>query len=46
MLTYALRGIPPALWAAAKRRAANEGHTLRWVLLALLARYVRDERKT
>lgn len=39
-MTYLLRGIDPALWAAVKARAATDGHTIRWVIVTLLTRYV------
>ncbi len=38
-LKYLLRDIPPALWTKAKKRAASEGHTLRYVLLGLIRGY-------
>lgn len=40
MKFYLLRDIPDELWVGVKRRAATEGHTLRWVVLQLLKRYV------
>lgn len=40
MVDYYLRSIDPKLWAGFKKRAVSEGHTLRWVLLALIRRYV------
>lgn len=36
MKFYLVRNIPDALWIQVKRRAASEGRSLRWVLLALL----------
>jgi hypothetical protein len=36
---YLLRDIPDPLWVRVKRRAAKDGHTLRWVVLALLKYY-------
>jgi hypothetical protein len=41
MTDFLLRDIDPALWAKVKARAVEEGHTLRWVLLKLLAAYVK-----
>ena len=42
MPSYILRNIEPDLWIAFKERAEREGHTLRWLFLALLRLYVRD----
>lgn len=42
MVNYLLRDIDPALWAKVKARAIKDGHTLRVVLLRLLASYVKD----
>lgn len=36
---YALRGIDPDLWRRVKVRAANEGRTIRFVILQLLRVY-------
>jgi len=41
MTTYLLRGLDAELWRAVKTRAAREGHTVRWVIVTLLTRYVR-----
>jgi hypothetical protein len=41
-VTYLLRNIPDDLWVRVKRRAAKEGTPLRFILLKLLERYVRD----
>lgn len=41
MVNYLLRDIDPALWAKVKARATKDGHTLRVVLMRLLAHYVR-----
>lgn len=30
------------LWAKFKARAASEGRTLRWIIMELIRRYVRD----
>lgn len=40
MASFILRDIDAALWADVKARADQQGHTLRWVLLALLRSYV------
>jgi hypothetical protein len=39
-MTYLLRDIEPRLWRDVKTRAEREGHSIRWVLLQLLTRYV------
>jgi hypothetical protein len=39
MLTYILRDIDPALWHAVKVRAAEQGLTIRAVILAQLAQW-------
>jgi hypothetical protein len=39
--SYILRDIGDDLWALVRRRAETEGHTLRWILLKLLERYVK-----
>jgi len=39
-LSFLLRNPDPALWAQFKARAATEGHSLRWVILELIRRYV------
>lgn len=36
---YTLRSIPPDLWRDVKARAAREGRTIRFVILALLRVY-------
>jgi hypothetical protein len=36
---YALKFIPRKVWAAARRRAAKEGVSIRWVLLSALQAY-------
>lgn len=41
-LTYLLRGIDPILWRRVKAKAAAEGHSVRWVVLTLLQRYLTD----
>jgi plasmid stability protein len=40
MPSFILRNPDPALWEAFKTRAAQEGRSLRWVLLELIRRYV------
>jgi hypothetical protein len=40
-MTYLLRQIPDDLWVLVKRRAAAEGHSLRFIVLKLLEAYVR-----
>lgn len=42
MPDFLLRKIDPKLWAKVKARAAKDGHTLRVVLMRLLASYVKD----
>lgn len=39
MKFYTVRNIPDNLWLRVKRRAASEGHTLRWIILNLLEAY-------
>jgi len=39
MTNYLLRGIPDDLWKKAKKRAASEGHTLKWLILQWLKDY-------
>jgi hypothetical protein len=41
-MTYLLRQIPDDLWVLVKRRAAVEGHSLRFIVLQLLEAYVRS----
>jgi hypothetical protein len=41
-MSYVLRGIDPALWRQFKRRVTAEGHTIKWVLLDLIRRYVSE----
>ena len=38
---YYLRGIPPEMWRGVKTRAAFEGRTIRFVILALLRLYAK-----
>lgn len=39
MKFYLLRDIPDDLWIRVKRRAAKDGHNLRWIVLRLLEYY-------
>lgn len=39
-MTYLLRNIPDELWIRVKKRAARDGHHLRFVILKLLEQYV------
>lgn len=39
LTSFILRGIDMPLWNGVKKRAAKDGHSLRWVLLALLRDY-------
>jgi hypothetical protein len=41
MANFYLRDIDPDLWRRAKARAASEGRTMRFVLLALLRVYAK-----
>jgi hypothetical protein len=41
-MSYVLRGIDPALWRQFKKRAGTEGHTLRWVIVALIRKYIAE----
>jgi len=41
VVNYVLRQIDPELWEAVKARAAEEGRSLRFVLLALLRAYAK-----
>ena len=43
---YLLRGIPRDTWIAVRRRASEEGRTIKWVLLQLLELYVNHETKS
>jgi hypothetical protein len=40
MPNYILRGTDPVLWSAFRARASREGHSLRWLLLQLIQRYI------
>ncbi len=42
MANYILRKCDDTLWAQFAKRAKAEGHTLRWLLLTLIASYVRN----
>jgi len=39
MTSYIIRDIDPELWRAVKRRASDDGRSLRWLLLRLLTFY-------
>lgn len=41
MADYILRKVDVELWRRFRERAVSEGHTLRWVLLALIDFYIR-----
>jgi len=40
MPSYIIRNADPELWQAFRARAATEGHSLRWLILELVRRYV------
>jgi plasmid stability protein len=40
MSNYILRNADPELWQAFRARALAEGHSLRWLILELVRRYV------
>jgi hypothetical protein len=42
MPDYILRNVDDSLWKRFKQRAKAEGHQLRWVLLELVQRYVKN----
>lgn len=42
MPDYILRNIDPKLWAQFKERAESEGRSLRWIILELIRRYIKD----
>lgn len=39
MAIYTIRSIPDSLWKRIKVRAAQEGHTLRFIIIKLLTGY-------
>lgn len=39
---YILRNIDPKLWQQFKARALSEGRSLRWLLMELIRRYVKE----
>lgn len=39
-MTYLLRDVPDGLWNRVKDRAAKEGHTVKYIVIELLRRYV------
>lgn len=41
-LNFILRSPDPSMWRKFKTRAAKEGHSLRWVILEMIRRYVED----
>lgn len=41
LTTYLLRNVDADMWNEFKDRATTEGHTIRWVLTALIAHYIR-----
>ncbi len=40
MASFILRNPDSALWRAFKAQAASEGHSMRWVIMELIRRYV------
>lgn len=40
---YMVRNVDGALWAAVKQRAAEEGRSVRWVIINLLWLYANQE---
>jgi plasmid stability protein len=40
MANYILRKVDDTLWQSFRARAQTEGHSLRWLLLELIQRYV------
>jgi len=41
MPSYIIRNADDQLWQAFRARAAAEGHSLRWLILELVRRYVK-----
>ena len=41
--TFLLDLLPDELWLAAQAKAASQGRKIKWVILQLLAKYVKDE---
>jgi hypothetical protein len=41
-VTYLLRDVSVALWAKVKARATSEGRKIRFVIIKMLERYVRQ----
>jgi hypothetical protein len=39
---FIVRDYDPRLWRKFKLRAKTEGHTLRWIILRLIERYVEN----
>jgi hypothetical protein len=42
-LNYMVRGIDGVMWKAAKKKAAEEGRNMRWVIINLLWLYANHE---
>jgi hypothetical protein len=40
---YILRGVDETIWRNAQARAANEGYTMRWIILTMLRHYADGE---
>jgi hypothetical protein len=40
--SYYLKNVDDSLWQQFKHRAAKEGHPLRWVLLEMIKRYIKE----
>ncbi len=42
--TYQIKELPKELWQRVKRRAAREGHTVKFIVLRFLASYAKNEK--
>lgn len=42
ILNFILRDPDPSMWRKFKARANREGHSLRWVILEMIRRYVEN----
>lgn len=42
MASFILRKVDDTLWKQFRERAQREGHTLRWIILELIVRYVKN----
>lgn len=42
MASFILRKVDDDTWTKFRERAQAEGHTLRWVILALIGHYIRN----